>query len=123
MQRAIYKVTKGDEEYIGNSEYLSKKINVSSHAIQSVCSAKYKVKGWKVEKIGNLVEEFNLYQNGKLIEVNILETIAKKYYFQKNTLVSAMIYKDGKCYGDYKIEHTGNYQLVSSSTVKGYKYD
>lgn len=123
MQRAIYKATKDGEEYIGNSAYLSKKINAPSHNIQSVSSGHYKVKGWKIEKVGNLVEEFRLYQNGKVVEVNILETIAKKYYFQKNTLISAMIYKDGKCYGDYKIEHTGNYQLVTSSSGRMYKYD
>lgn len=100
------------KEYKGTAEDISKKINVSYKSIANASSSGYRTNGYYVKRIGIFVEKYDLYENGKLIDCNTLEEIAKKHYFMLNTVYQALQKRNGRCYQDYVIKHTGVYKFI-----------
>lgn len=100
------------KEYKGTADEISKKINVPYKSIANASSSGYRTNGYYIKRIGIFLEKYDLYENDRLIDCNTLDEIAKKHYFMPNTLRVAMLKRNGRCYGDYVIKHTGVYKLI-----------
>ena len=112
MRTAIYRATKGDRVIEGTNKVIATKINTNAKWISNAKSRNGKVNGYKIEKIGTLLEKYELYQYDKLIDCNTLTNLAKSHYFAENTMRASILYRQGKCYGVYQIKHTGVYKFI-----------
>lgn len=113
--RAYYRATKGDRVIEGAKEEVARRINARAKWISNAKSRKSKVNGYEIERIGTLLEKYNLYQNGKLIDCDTLPNLAKSHYFSESTMRVSLLYRQGECYDNYQIKHTGVYKVVEEN--------
>lgn len=100
------------KEFVGTAEDISRTINCSYSAVINAANYGHRTKGYNIEKLGKFVEQIDLFEDGKLIDSNSLDELAKRHYFVPNTLRVAMLYQNGKCYEKYQVKRSGTYKFI-----------
>lgn len=88
--RYIYKITKDSEEHIGTDTEISKILKIQSNSISALYFRGYKVKGYKLERIGVYRKFYTLSNENKVIGNFVVEDIVDKLYISKQTVLSAV---------------------------------
>lgn len=106
-----YKVTKGDESYIGTYKDISKLVDYRNMNISSASLYRGHINGWVLERVGLYKKVFELYEDDKLIFNGFVEDVAIKL----NTTelrVAQLCNHDLMAMGKYKVKFDGEFKMV-----------
>lgn len=82
-----YKITKGDECYIGSSSDVAHIMKTNSAAISMNSLNGGTIHGWKIERLGLYKKVFNVYKDQELVFKGYVEDVAKKLFMTEMRVI------------------------------------